>query len=109
MTRENPGWGYDRRVGALANLGYRLSAQTIGNILHRHSIAPAPKRKQTTSWKDFIRAHMDIMAATDFFTAEVFTLKGLILRAVRSPGQFAGQQMIAGSAGRQPLAVRVVG
>src|ERR1700724_3666764 len=59
MARENSGWGYDRIVGALANLGHRLSDQTVGNILHRHGIAPAPKRKQSISWKDFIRAHRD--------------------------------------------------
>ncbi|HEY5030463.1 MAG TPA: hypothetical protein VIK39_18815, partial [Candidatus Angelobacter sp.] len=38
----------------------------------------APKRKLTTSWKDFIRAHMAVLAATDFFTVEVLTLKGLM-------------------------------
>lgn len=58
MARENLSWGYDRIVGAMANLGYRVSDQTVGNILKRHDIPPAPKRKQTTSWKDFIRAHM---------------------------------------------------
>jgi hypothetical protein len=35
MGRENPGWGYDRIVGALANLGHRVSDQTVGNILRR--------------------------------------------------------------------------
>ena len=78
MAKENPGWGYDRIVGAMANLGHRLSDQTVGNILHRHGIPPAPKRKQTTSWKDFIRAHMAVLVATDFFTVEVLTLTGLI-------------------------------
>jgi len=78
MAKENPGWGYDRIVGAMANLGHRLSDQTVGNILRRQDIPPAPKRKQTTSWKDFIRAHMAVLAATDFFTVEVLTLKGLI-------------------------------
>src|SRR5215831_7981827 len=78
MARENPSWGYDRIVGALANLGLRLSDQTVGNILRRHDIPPAPKRKQTTSWKDFIRAHMAVLVATDFFTMEVLTLTGLI-------------------------------
>ena len=32
MARENRSWGYDRIVGALANLGYTLSDQTVGNI-----------------------------------------------------------------------------
>src|SRR6266702_2020046 len=54
MARENPSWGYDRIVGALANLGLRLSDQTEGNVLSRHGISPAPKRKQSVSWKSFI-------------------------------------------------------
>jgi putative transposase len=36
MAKENPSWGYDRIVGALANLGHKLSDQTVGNILRRH-------------------------------------------------------------------------
>ena len=78
MAKENPGWGYDRIAGAMANLGFRLSDQTVGNILRRNDIPPAPKRKHETSWKDFIRAHMAILAATDFFTVEVLTLRGLM-------------------------------
>ena len=38
MAKENPSWGYDRIVGALANLGHRLSDQTVGNLLRRHGI-----------------------------------------------------------------------
>src|SRR5215475_10817721 len=78
MANENPSWGYDRIVGALANLDYRLSDQTVGNILRRHGLSPAPKRKQTVSWKDFIRSHRDVLVGMDFFTAEVLTLKGLL-------------------------------
>src|SRR5215510_4647983 len=33
MAQENRSWVYDRIVGALANLGYTLSDQTVGNIL----------------------------------------------------------------------------
>ena len=45
LARENHGWGYDHIVGALANLGYQVSDQTVGNILRRHNIAPAPERQ----------------------------------------------------------------
>jgi hypothetical protein len=31
LARENRGWGHDRTVGALANLGYQVSDQTVGN------------------------------------------------------------------------------
>jgi hypothetical protein len=58
MAKENPGWGYDRIVGAMANLGHRFSDQAVGNIL-RAMI--------------FHR-----LVATDFFTVEVLTLRGLI-------------------------------
>ena len=78
MARENSGWGYDRIVGALANLGHRLSDQTVGNILRRHGIAPAPKRSQITSWKEFIATHMAVLAGADFFTVEVLTWRGLV-------------------------------
>ena len=78
MARENSGWGYDRIVGALANLGHRLSDQTVKNILRRHGIAPAPKRSQVTSWKDFLAAHMNVLAGCDFFTVEVLSWRGLV-------------------------------
>jgi hypothetical protein len=50
----------------------------VGNILRRHDIPPAPKRKQATSWNDFIRAHMAVLVVIDFFTVEVLALRGLI-------------------------------
>ena len=67
MADENSDWGYDRIVGALANLGYRLSDQTVGNILQRQGIPRAPERQRRTTWTDFIRAHMSVLAGTDFF------------------------------------------
>ena len=78
LAMENRDWGYDRLVGALANLGHTVSDQTVGNILKRHGIPTAPERKKTTTWKEFIRAHRDVLAATDFFTAEVWTPRGLV-------------------------------
>jgi transposase InsO family protein len=78
MAKENSAWGYDRIVGAMANLGYRLSAQTVGNILQRHDIPPAPEGRRATTWSEFIRAHMSVLAGTDFFSVEVLTLRGLV-------------------------------
>src|SRR4051812_47457939 len=78
LARENSGWGYDRLSGALANLGHKVSDQTVGNVLRRHGIAPAPKRSQSTAWKEFIASHMAVTAGIDFFTAEVLTWRGLV-------------------------------
>jgi putative transposase len=78
LAQENRSWGYDRIAGALAHLGYTVSDQTVGNILKRHGIVPAPERKNTTTWQEFIRTHLDVLIATDFFTPEVWTWCGLV-------------------------------
>jgi putative transposase len=65
-ARENRSCGYDRIVGALANLGYEVSDQTVGNVLRRHGIPPAPERKRRTTWAQFIRVHLAVQASTDF-------------------------------------------
>jgi hypothetical protein len=78
IARENSGWGYDRIVGALSNLGFTISDQTVGNVLKRHGIAPAPKRSQNTTWKEFIQSHLAVLAGIDFFTVEVLSWRGLV-------------------------------
>ena len=78
FARENRGWGYDRMVGALANLGHLVSDRTVGNLLRRHHIAPAPERSRTTTWMEFIRSHTEVLAGADFFTVEVLTWQGLV-------------------------------
>src|SRR6266478_3122673 len=82
MARENRSWGYDRIVGALVNLGYRISDQTVGNILKRHGVPPAPVRKTTTTWKAFIRIHMAVLGATDFFPSEVWRRCALVISSL---------------------------
>jgi putative transposase len=77
MARENGSWGCDRIASALANLGHHVSDQTVGNVLRRHGIPTEPKRGQTTTWRDFISAHMAVLAGRDFFTVEVLSWRGL--------------------------------
>ena len=102
LARENSGWGYDRIVGALTNLGHPLSDQTVGNILRRHGIAPAPKRSQTTTWKEFIRRHMDVLAGTDFFSVEVMTWRGLVTYYVLFFIQLESRRVWIGGITRHP-------
>ena len=78
FARENLSWGCDRIQGALANLGYEVCDQTVGNILKAHGIEPAPERKRQTTWKTFIKSHWDVLAAIDFTTIEVWTRGGLV-------------------------------
>jgi putative transposase len=78
LAQENRSWGYDRIVGALTHVGYTISDQTVGNMLKCHGMPPAPKRKKTTTWQEFIRTHLDVLVATDFLTTEVWTAAGLV-------------------------------
>ena len=71
LAQENRRWGYDRMVGVLAELGYTISDQTVGNILKRRGILPEPERNKTTTWQEFTRTHRALLVATDFFSAEV--------------------------------------
>jgi len=78
MATENPGWGYTRIRGALWNLGHDLGRNTIKRILADAGLEPAPGRTKKTNWKSFLKAHMGAIAAMDFFTVEVLTLRGLV-------------------------------
>jgi hypothetical protein len=77
MARENRTWGYDRIQGALKHPGYTISDQTVGNILKRHRIPPAPERKKTVTWGAFVRPHLAVLLATDFFNSRVWSWCGL--------------------------------
>ena len=96
MAKENRSWGYDRIAGALANLGHEVSDQTVGNVLRRHGMPPAPDRKRTTTWAEFIGAHLAVMASTDFFTVEVLTLRGLVTYYVLFFVHLQGELIVPG-------------
>jgi hypothetical protein len=66
LARENRSWGYRRIVGALRNLGHEVSHQTVANVLKRHDISPAPERRRTMSWREFIRSHMEVLGRLTF-------------------------------------------
>src|SRR4029077_678545 len=78
MATENPTWGYTRIRGGLKGLGHDIARNTIKTILKDHGIEPAPQRRAKTPWKTFLEAHWDGLAAADFFTVEVLTLRGLV-------------------------------
>ncbi len=78
MATDNEGWGYTRIVGELSKLGYTVSRSSVRRILKAHGIEPAPERKKHMPWSKFLKAHWDGLAATDFFTIEVWTKTGLL-------------------------------
>jgi transposase InsO family protein len=76
MAEENPTWGYTRILGALKNVGHRVSRSTVARILKAAGVPPVPERP--TSWQTFLRAHWGAIAGADFFTTEVWTWRGLV-------------------------------
>lgn len=75
MARDNPRWGYTRIKGALHNLGFEIGRNTIKRMLFENGVDPAPLRR--TTWRAFLKAHWGAIAATDFFSVEVVTWRGL--------------------------------
>ena len=67
---------YTRIQGALENLNHRVARSTIATILKAQGIPPSGERP--TSWQTFLRAHWNAVLAADFFTTEVWTVRGLV-------------------------------
>src|SRR5258708_731232 len=82
LAQENPGWGYTRIQGALANLRHKVGRGTVANVLKRSGIEPAPERSKRTTWSTFLKAHWKVLAASDFFSVEVWTPRGLVTHSV---------------------------
>jgi putative transposase len=70
--------GLHENPRALANLSHKVGRGTVSNVSKRNGIEPAPDRGKRTTWSTFLRAHWKILAASDVFTVEVWTLKGLV-------------------------------
>ncbi len=77
MATDNRDWGYTRIRGALSNLGHEVSRGTIATVLKDNGLEPAPERTRRTTWREFLAAHWDVLAAADFFTVEVWMPRGL--------------------------------
>src|SRR5438128_1923072 len=78
MATENRTWGYTRIQGAMANLVHKLGRGTIRSILKDRGIEPAPERGKGMPWSVFLKAHWKALAASDFFTVEVWSWSGLV-------------------------------
>ena len=71
LARENPEWGYRRIHGELADLGVKVAASTVWEILKTSGIAPAPLRRTGPTWPQFLRSQAEAILACDFFTTDL--------------------------------------
>jgi putative transposase len=76
LAREND-WGYERIADELLKLGSTISHETVGNILERHGIPPAPERDPSPSWRHLMTHYKEQLLACDFFTVETLFLQTL--------------------------------
>lgn len=67
-----------RRTASSLFVEHRQRSLAIATILKEHGIDPAPERGSRTRWSTFLKAHWESLAATDFFTLEVCTLRGFV-------------------------------
>ena len=73
---KDTGWGYSRILGELRKLGLgKLSRQSVKNILVENGLDPGPKRGKG-SWSEFLQIHAETLWQVDFFSKNVWTLKG---------------------------------
>ena len=68
MAKDCRHFGYKKIAGYLKYLGYQVSHSTVKRVLNEYDIGPAPNRSEKTTWRQFIKAHWESLAATDFFT-----------------------------------------
>jgi transposase InsO family protein len=82
MSLENVTWGAPRIQSELALLGISVSETTVGKYMVKR-----PDKEPSPTWKAFLRNHMDVTAACDFFVVPTATFKLLYCFVVLSLGR----------------------
>jgi hypothetical protein len=62
-ARENQSWGYTWLQAALRNLEYEIGWGTVTKLIQEAGIEPAPDRERGTTWKELLRAPLEVLAA----------------------------------------------
>jgi transposase len=70
LARENPGRGYRRIHGELAELGIKVAASTVWEILKASGMDPG-RRQTRPTWPQFPRSQAEAILACDFFTVDL--------------------------------------
>jgi transposase len=78
LAKENNAWGYRRIHGELLNLGCKVAASTVWEILQRAGIDPAPQRADR-SWAQFLKAQATGILAVDVFHVDTVFLRRLFV------------------------------
>jgi hypothetical protein len=73
LAKGESGGGYRRIQGDVVGLGYRVAAGTVGSILTKAGVGPAPRRSGPT-WTQFLSARAKGILAGDFLHVDTIGL-----------------------------------
>ena len=65
LSKENPLWGAERIRDVLLLMGYEAPGE---DAVRKYMVKPRRRRPDTTTWLPFLRNHLDVSWAIDFFT-----------------------------------------
>ncbi|MFE7392657.1 integrase core domain-containing protein [Streptomyces sp. NPDC057582] len=78
LARENDGWGYRRIHGELLNLGWKVAASTVWEILQQADIDPVPQRADRSRGR-FLKAQAQGVLSVDVFHVDTVFLRRLFV------------------------------
>ncbi|MFI4910897.1 MAG: helix-turn-helix domain-containing protein [Sedimentisphaeraceae bacterium JB056] len=78
LAKRNYSLGYDKIRNKMVYLGFEVSRSTVKRILDDNGNFSEPEKQRSLRWSEFLKSHIDVMAATDFLTVELLTKRGLV-------------------------------
>jgi len=79
LSKENPLWGAPHIQSELALLGFSVAESTVAKYM-----VPARDPKKQQTWRTFLKNHLHVTAACDFFVVPTLTFKTLFCFVVLS-------------------------
>jgi putative transposase len=84
LSRENPLWSAERIRDALVLLGY---PPTCDDAVRKYVVRPRKPRQPSTTWLPFLRNHVDVSWAIDFFTVTMISFSRVYVFLVFEHGR----------------------
>jgi transposase InsO family protein len=78
FKKQHRRWGYQKITDQIVYLGYHISKSAVKNILFENGFDPEPDLTTKSTWHEFIKSHLQVIAACDFFTVELLVNRTLV-------------------------------